>query len=1109
MPITIDSGATLLAQLGQLRLLSPGSLAELALTHSSGEDPRGLARQLVGQGLLTPYQINQLFAGKGAELVLGTYVILERLGEGGMARVFKARHQRLDRLVALKIIRPDLLKNAEAVRRFRREVRAAAQLSHPNIVLALDADEVNGTHFLVMEYVEGIDLSRLVKSQGPLPIAQACDYVRQVAGGLQHAHERGLVHRDIKPSNLLVTGEGQAAVGHRWGLVKLLDMGLALTQREEPGEHSALTRAGELIGTPEFLAPEQAANPHAADIRADLYSLGCTLYFLLAGRPPFDSGNAIQKLFQHRLDEARPVEQLRPDVPTELGAIVRKLLAKRPEDRYPTPNALAEAVRPWVEDARPVAAVAEPLTESAPVASATEPPTAVPAALATESRKPAARRRRRSLSFTALGALVLLLLLCGFASLLSRNTSAPPEKSEPETPEARDRQALQHLMARAEQPQANLGQLRQELLAFRAQHAGTDIGKQAASLVSQFPSPLDALDPRAIPPESRFDGHAGAELVLVQGDSRLRHGLSVHGVALSPDGKTLVSGGDGRQVCFWDLASGKRTGSQECSAPVTAVAFSPTSPTVAVASSDGIVRLGEVSKPKDWATLRHASPVRAVAFSADGKFLATATNGSPGKAGGTIRLWDTGSGKELFALEGFHGAALAVAFAPNGALLASAGDDKVIHLWDVAHHKEVGKLEGHQAHVVALAFSADGQILASGSHDKTFRLWDVAGKKERSGHHDFGHPVVSVAAVPKTGMFLFTSHDSTARLWDGPSDKEVSVFRAHFGGVLAVAVSADGQRAVTGGQDGNLHRWDLNTKQEVKLENAPPPFMSLALSGDDQMLATGHFGGRIRLWDLASGKPGFTLDKHQHGVGALAFAPDGKSLLSGGWDGLAILWDLSSGKDRFLLQGHTNQVSAVGFALGAPLLATGSHDNTARVWDATTGKDRGLLNGHGQPITAVVLTPDGKNALTGSHDRTLRLWDASTGKERTTPAEFAGDALAMTADRTLAAGAAQGGTRVWDVTGSRLVEARSFPNAGLGWVKSLAFSADGRLLVAGGHDGTIVFWSLATGRELRRWSVPGSVNGLACAADGRHLVCWLGDGTYVVFRLAGSGKSRS
>jgi serine/threonine protein kinase/Leucine-rich repeat (LRR) protein len=333
------SSSSLVDALRQYRLLEPVQLEELKNFQGRFPDPKALARELMQRGWLTPYQANQLLQGKGQELVLGSYVLLERVGEGGMGEVFKARNWKLARVVALKVIRKERLSNPDAIRRFQREVRSAAALDHPNIVHAFDADEIGGTHLLVMEYIEGAtDLSRLVKKNGPLPVSQACEYIRQAALGLQHACERGLVHRDIKPHNLLLTADGKT--------VKILDMGLArLDQPSEDDQSSTMTQEGAVMGTPDYIAPEQALESHTVDIRADLYSLGCTFYYLLTGRVPFGGGTLLQKLNKHQNQEARPVETLRPDVSPGIARVVRKLMAKKPGDRYQTPAEVAVALK--------------------------------------------------------------------------------------------------------------------------------------------------------------------------------------------------------------------------------------------------------------------------------------------------------------------------------------------------------------------------------------------------------------------------------------------------------------------------------------------------------------------------------------------------------------------------------------------------------------------------------------------------------------------------------------------------------------------------------------------------------------------------------------------
>ncbi len=271
---------------------------------------------------------------------LPDFEILGEVGRGGMGVVYKARHIPDNRIVAVKVIRQERLRDEDSVRRFRREAQAAARASDPNIVRVFDSDHTGDTHYLVMEYVDGVTLQRLVDDHGPLPVAQACDFMRQAADGLQHAQEQALVHRDIKPSNLMVTG-GDTPI------VKILDLGVARLLPPlgaAPGESlSTLTQGGSVIGTADYIAPEQLENPHGADIRADLYSLGCTFYFLLTGHVPFPGGTLISKLDKQRWQTPEPVETRRRELPAAVVTVVQKLMSKRPADRYQSPGELARA----------------------------------------------------------------------------------------------------------------------------------------------------------------------------------------------------------------------------------------------------------------------------------------------------------------------------------------------------------------------------------------------------------------------------------------------------------------------------------------------------------------------------------------------------------------------------------------------------------------------------------------------------------------------------------------------------------------------------------------------------------------------------------------------
>ncbi len=353
-PVTADD---LLAVLGKSRLLETAEIdeylrrqqAQTALPDTSA----GLAELLVRDGILTRFQADNLLKGKWMRFFIGPYKVLEAIGTGGSGVVYLCEHGRMRRKVAVKVLLAEKARDANSLERFNREARAAAALNHPNIVRAFDVGQEDRFHYLVMEYVDGVSLLQTVRSEGPLTATRAADYLRQAALGLGHAHDAGLVHRDVKPSNLMVDREGT---------VKILDLGLALFADDGGGD---LTR-GSVLGNAEFMAPEQALDSHAVDPRADIYSLGATIWFCLTGSAPASAGLDFLKRPSRRVRSL----QNPADVPDGLWRVLLKMTAHDPADRYQTTSEVVLAVSPWVPDeaARILLVETPPPEERQPIA---------------------------------------------------------------------------------------------------------------------------------------------------------------------------------------------------------------------------------------------------------------------------------------------------------------------------------------------------------------------------------------------------------------------------------------------------------------------------------------------------------------------------------------------------------------------------------------------------------------------------------------------------------------------------------------------------------------------------------------------------------------------
>jgi serine/threonine-protein kinase len=825
-----------LDSLRQSPLLDAAQKEEAARLEKALRKPRDVVQELVRRGWLTFFQGTQILRGKGKELVLGQYQLLDKIGEGGMGKIYKARQRNLDRIVALKVIRPECLAKPKVLSRFQREIRASGHLSHPNIVRAFDADQVNGTYFIAMEYIDGVDLARMVRENGPLPVTQACDFIRQAALGLQHAHERGMVHRDIKPANLLV-GRSQetAASGQEQGAraVKILDLGLARWDDRTTGRASThLTQMGSVMGTPDFIAPEQARNSHTCDIRADLYSLGCTLYFLIAGRTPFVGASITEKLIQHQVDEAEPIGPVRQamlvnfharkgtariprkhvEVPEFVSAVIKKLMAKKPEDRYQTPGELAQALQETldrltsqVDIAQAIATETDAITAAGAAAPADDGPLIE---LPSQLRLPTRARirqpwtRRRWLTIAGVSAAVLMALaLAGLGGNNAKPRSSEPfakTESPPPPPQDLAWQALQDEVRKGTVAPA---ELRTRLLEFKRLHR--DRACDAAALLRKVPSPFDAFE------RDKIDGRKWPsyawwpeELVGIVG---LAGGLpwarGARSVAVSPDGACFACGGDDGAVHLWQTDGTSIPWKIAAGGRVTRVVFSPDGKLLAAVSDDGLARIYDVKSRNLLHTLnKHKHTIGALAFHPAGSMLAT------GGGDGVVRFWNTVTGDDTLEIQTPTRKVLSLAFSPDGKFIFWGGDNQEVRWANISGHNPISWVfTGNSASVTALAFHPDGRTLMCGDAEGTLRLCSFDGQnvKEKAVLRQHARVVNDIAVSDDGRTFVSVSDDKLATLWDATTGQMKKTWELRYA-IQGAAFAPDCRHVLLANGNGSI-----------------------------------------------------------------------------------------------------------------------------------------------------------------------------------------------------------------------------------------------------------------------------------------------------------------
>jgi WD40 repeat protein/serine/threonine protein kinase len=1017
---------------------------------------------------------------------IGNYEIIEEIGRGGMGVVCQARQLGLGRTVALKMTLSGDFASQQELARFGAEAEAAARLQHPNIVQIYEVGTHNGLPFFSLEYISDGSLQQTLAG-GPLAPRVAAELAETLAQTVHYAHEQGVIHRDLKPANVLlqaIGAVGRGVLGQKDNASqrspaaaiclsafrpKITDFGLA----KQLGDGSELTGTNQIVGTPSYMAPEQANGSRGqVGPACDVYALGAILYEMMTGRPPFRAATALETLEQLRTEEPIAPRRLHRQLPRELETICLKCLEKSPAKRYATAGQLAEDLRRFL---------------------AGEPILARPAQIWERAVKWA---KRRPAVAGLIGAIALGFLGVTWQWLRAEAQRAGAELSRVAAIEAADRAEA------ARKAEADQRDSTERLLYFRdialAHH------EYLANNIERAVQLLDACRTDRRGWEWDYLNRLCHQEVL-----SLQYNDRLLALAFSPDGSRIAAGtglwgsNEPGEVRVWDAATGDEISVIPQPTSVTGLSFSSDGKLLAASAvpwerrKQSLVTVWDMTDGSEKLSIKSVDYVYSVSFGAEAQLALGCTNGK-------IKIWDVNARKELLAMSGHSDAVFSLSYRSDGRRLVSGSRDGSVRLWDATDGRELATVPGI-GDVRTVDFSPADQRVAVGTFGGHILMMDASGDRLRQiVRHPPAVGVFSIRFSPDGTLLAIGTRGQGVKLWDAWSGEELRVFRAHLGFATNVAFSPNGRRLASGGNDHQLKVWDLTNDpplSQLPRSKSGTYVSCIAYSPDGERLAIGYglkTEARARHPEgmrliIRNGSESILFQGHSDSITSVAFTPNGRRVVTGSKDKTVRLWNASNGATVHVFAGHTGEVADVAISPDGASLATASTDYTLRIWDITAGQEMRTIDQHDDADpTCVAYTRDGQHLVSGGSDGTVRLWNATTGQPvaKWTAARQAVTSLACSLDGRFLAAASDQQIYLWPLRGDWDDSAqpiRTF-SGHTDRVSSVAFSPDGQRLVSAGLDFVVRIWDVETGHEAAAFPVTtGRDSAVTFRPDGKQL----------------------